>query len=31
MVVMNLHLGLVVNFGLATVKDGFVRVINGYR
>lgn len=30
LVVLNLHLGLVVNFGLATVKDGFVRIVNGY-
>ena len=29
--IMELHLGLVVNFGLATIKDGFVRVVNGYR
>ena len=31
LVILNLHLGLVVNFGLATVKEGFVRVVNGYR
>lgn len=30
LVVLKLHLGLVVNFGLATVKDGFVRIVNGY-
>ncbi|MBR4189165.1 MAG: GxxExxY protein [Kiritimatiellae bacterium] len=30
LVILNLHLGLVVNFGLATVKDGFVRIVNGY-
>ena len=30
LVVLKLHLGLVVNFGLATVKEGFVRIVNGY-
>lgn len=30
LVVLKLHLGLVVNFGLVTVKDGFVRIVNGY-
>ncbi len=30
LVIMKLHLGLVVNFGLATIKEGFVRVVNGY-
>jgi GxxExxY protein len=27
---MNLHLGLVINFGAPIIKDGFHRVINGY-
>ena len=31
LVIMKLHLGLVVNFGLSTIKEGFVRVVNGYR
>jgi len=31
LVILGLHLGLVVNFGLATIKEGFVRVVNGYR
>ena len=31
LVIMKLHLGLVVNFGQATIKEGFVRVVNGYR
>ena len=30
LVILNLHLGLVVNFGLPTIKEGFVRVVNGY-
>ena len=30
LVIMKLHLGLVVNFGLPTIKEGFVRVVNGY-
>lgn len=31
LIIMKLHLGLVVNFGMATAKEGFVRVINGYQ
>jgi len=27
---MNLHLGLLINFGQETIRDGFKRVINGY-
>ena len=31
LVIMGLHLGLVVNFGQATIKEGFIRVVNGYK
>ncbi len=30
LVIMNLHLGLVVNFGMETLRDGYARVVNGY-
>ena len=30
LVIMKLHLGLVVNFGMETLRDGYVRVVNGY-
>ncbi len=30
LVIMKLHLGLVVNFGMETLRDGYARVINGY-
>ena len=30
LVIMKLHLGLVVNFGMETLRDGFSRVVNGY-
>ena len=30
LVIMKLHLGLVVNFGMETLRDGFSRDVNGY-
>ena len=30
LVIMKLHLGLVVNFGMETLRDGYARVVNGY-
>lgn len=30
LVAMNLHVGVLINFGMATLKEGFVRVVNGY-
>lgn len=30
LVAMNLHLGVLLNFGMSTIKEGFVRVVNGY-
>ena len=30
LVIMKLHLGLVVNFGMETLRDGYAHVINGY-
>ena len=30
LVAMNLHLGLLINFGMDKLVDGFVRIINGY-
>ena len=31
LVAMNLHIGILLNFGMSTIKEGFVRVINGYK
>ena len=31
LVAMNLHLGVLLNFGMPTIKEGFVRIVNGYR
>ena len=28
---MNLRVGVVVNFGMATLKEGFVRFVNDYK
>ena len=30
LVAMNLQVGVVLNFGMATVKEGFTRVVNGF-
>lgn len=30
LVIMKLHLGLVVNFGMETLRNGYARVVNGY-
>ena len=30
LVAMNLHIGVLINFGMSTIKEGFVRIINGY-
>ena len=31
LVAMNLQVGVVLNFGMATVKEGFTRVVNGFK
>jgi iron complex transport system substrate-binding protein len=31
LVAMNLQVGVVINFGMATIKEGFTRVVNGFK
>ena len=31
LVAMNLQVGIVINFGMATIKEGFTRVVNGFK
>ena len=31
LVAMNLQVGVVLNFGMATIKEGFTRVVNGFK
>ena len=31
LVAMNLQVGVVLNFGMATIKEGFIRVVNGFK
>ena len=30
LIVMGLHVGVLINFGMNKLKDGFVRIVNGY-